>query len=92
MDEFDQLELARLKCFKECEEETPRDAFSSEDSKLQFFSRAIQRASCIQRCEEGALGLLPWGGVSHYVLDQLNRKEGHNYLQMALYKVGKWGG
>lgn len=92
MDEYEEVEQTRLRCFKECEENSPGSyaGFENSDVQLRFFLQVTDRGSCIRRCKEAVLGLLPWGGVSHYVLEQLQNKEGYNYLQLSLYKV--WSG
>ncbi len=92
MEEYKKLEGARLKCFKKCETQT-YDLLEDfpEDVKLRFYHVVISRGACIEECEELEMGLLPWGGITHYVFRQLNTREGFNYLQMAFYKVGMGG-
>ena len=94
MEEYKKLEVARVKCFRRCEEHNGRPLPKNfpEDSDLRFFYNVIARGSCIKECEEMEMGLRPWGGVSHQVFKQLKSKEGLNYLQMALYKVGQGEG
>ena len=93
MEEFKELELARLQCFKQCKGHKVKvQPELQDDEELQFFNNVITRAWCIRRCEEKVVGLTPWGGVSHYVLDQLKAKEGYNYIQMSLYQVRVIGG
>ena len=88
MEEYKDLEAARLKCFRECEDTASKlPSKFPEDTEMEFFFHILSRASCVKRCEEAAVGLLPWGAVSHYVLNQLKKKDGYNYLQMSLYKV-----
>lgn len=89
MEEYKALEEARLKCFKECGQTPPLHYadFQTVDVQLQFFLRVFEHGSCIRKCEEGVVGLMPWGGVTHYALDQLRNRDGYNYLQLALYKV-----
>ena len=88
IEEYKQLEEARLKCFRECES-SPTQPFTDQgaDEKLRFFFKVVSRANCIKHCQGRTLGLVPWGGVSHYVLNQLQNKDSYNYLQMSLYKV-----
>ena len=89
MEEYQGLQEARLKCFKECAQVSPTHHadFQTVDVQLQFFLRVFERGSCIRKCEESIVGMVPWGGVTHYALNQLRNQEGYNYLQLALFKV-----
>ena len=89
MEEYKKLELARLECFEKCEDQdtTITSEFSAEP-EYRFFFTVIEKAHCIKSCKENMLGLVPWGGVSSILLDKLKKKEGLNFLQMALWKVG----
>ncbi len=88
MDEYGRLEDARLQCFKTCraEVEYPSNKDKMTQDQIYFYA-VIHRKQCIRRCEEDLLGLLPSGGVSSHVLQQLEYKNGYNYLQVALYRV-----
>ena len=88
MDEYLRLERARQTCFVKCREEKPKvpsDYFSEDE--LSFFHGVIQRATCIRKCEEDLAGLQPTGGIPQSVQKDFQKREGYNYLQMALYQV-----
>ena len=88
MDDYARLESARLACFTKCHEEKPKvpsDYF--DEDELKFFHGVIQRGSCIRQCEEDLAGLQPIGGIPSNIQNDLDTREGYNYLQMALYQV-----
>ena len=88
MEEYARLERARQTCFVKCRDKKPKmppDYFDEEE--LTFFHNVIQRASCIKQCEEDLAGLQPLGGLPQTIVKDLHKREGYNYLQMALYMV-----
>ena len=89
MEEFEHIEKAWLKCFRQCKE-AQTASFTDDldaDDQMRFFHEVLSRRACIKHCQEKEVGPIPWGGVSEYIVDQLKSKNGYNYLQMSFYKV-----
>lgn len=92
MEEFEHIEKAWLKCFRQCKE-AQTASFTDDldaDDQMRFFHEVLSRRACIKHCQEEEVGPIPWGGVSEYIVDQLKSKNGYNYLQMSFYKEEKF--
>ncbi len=89
MEEFKQLEQARLRCFRDCNKAGSAITLQSNSEQLQFFLKVIEKDSCIKTCEERVLEMVPWGGIPHHVLRQLKNKDGYNYLQLSMFRVSE---
>ena len=90
LEDYNGTVQARLKCFANCkEQEAAISSDYADDFELKFFHAAIQKAACIESCEENNVGARPVGGVPNYIVEHLKEREAYNYLQMSLYQVGK---
>ncbi len=88
MEEHKKLKLARLDCFKKCKgQEVPPTSEFSDDREMEFFYSVIKESWCTKRCEVDAVGPATRSAVTSYVLNQLESKEGYNYLHIAYYNV-----
>ncbi|XP_073531269.1 prolyl 3-hydroxylase 2 isoform X2 [Phyllobates terribilis] len=85
---FSQLRQTKVSCSLGCNRRFPLQQTLS-SWELNFASVVLQRASCVQQCEEGILGALSRHRVTEDIRSEFHRRIPYNFLQRAYFKLNQ---
>ncbi|XP_069830514.1 prolyl 3-hydroxylase 2 [Dendropsophus ebraccatus] len=85
---FSQLRQTKLGCRLGCKQRFPLQE-TPQDWEVGFLGGMLQRAACVQQCEEGSLGALTRHRVTEDIRSEFYRRIPYNYLQRAYFKLNQ---
>lgn len=80
---FSEVRQTRIRCRLKCSDQHRFDSFLTD----KIFEVVLYRGHCLNQCIEGKIGAQSVHKISEDVIQDFNRRNPYNYLQLAYRKV-----